>query len=68
MDALFVTTSKRLQRLCNFTRESITKIPKQSPLYMFFFVKVAKVSERKCPQSSETPPEPQLYALLLTHI
>ena len=64
MDASFVTTSKRLQRLCNFTRESITKIPNRSHLYMFFFVEVAEASERKCPQSSEAPPEPQLYALV----
>ena len=65
MDASFVKTSKRLQRLCNFTRESITKIPNQSYLYMFFFfVKVAKASERKCPKNSKAPPEPQLYALV----
>ena len=68
MDASFVTTSKRLQRLCNFTRESITKIPNRSHLYMFFSVEVAEASERKCPQSSEAPPEPQLYALLAIYL
>ena len=63
MDASFVTTSKRLQRLCNF---KMTKIHNQSHLYMFFFfIKVAKASERKCPQCSKAPTEPQLYALIV---
>ena len=39
------------------------KISNQSHPNMFFFVKLAKASERKCPQSSEAPPEPQFYAL-----
>ena len=33
----------------------------------FFFVQVAEASERKCPQSSEAPPEAQLYALQHHH-
>ena len=69
MDALFVTTTKRLQRLWNFTRESITKIPNQSHLYMFvFFVEIAEASERKCFQSSEAPPTPSLNENVLAKI
>ena len=33
----------------------------------FSLVKVAEASERKCPQSSEAPPEAQLYALQHHH-
>ena len=36
------------------------------PSLHVFFVEVAEASERKCPQSSEAPPEPQLYALLFS--
>ena len=32
---------------------------------MLFFVEVSEASDRKCPQSSEAPPEPQLYALVV---
>ena len=34
----------------------------------FFLVEVDEASERKCPQSSEAPPQPQLYALVRIHI
>ena len=51
MDASFVTTSKRLQRLCNFTRESITKILNQSRLYMFFSSRWSKLLRENVPKA-----------------
>ena len=51
MYASFVTTSKRLQRLCNFTRESITKIPNRSHHYMFFSSKYLKLLRENVPKA-----------------
>ena len=68
MDASFVTTSKRLQRLCNFTRKLITRIPNRSHFYIFVFAEVSNYLERKCPHPFEAPPEPQLYGLVVTNI
>ena len=65
MDALFVTTSKRIQLLCNFTRKlNLSQKIIIETIYTHFVVEVSNYLERKCPQLFKAHQETQLYGLV----